>query len=78
MNLVNRNILADFEKFMLTKGDGVKGEGWTGDFGLAYAHCGVWNGWPQDLLYSTESSTQYSLIIYMGKEWEREWICLYI
>ena len=28
-----------------------------------------------DLLYSTENSIQYSVIIYMGKESEREWMC---
>ena len=28
-----------------------------------------------DLLYSTENCTQYSVIIYRGKESEREWIC---
>ena len=39
----------------------------------------VWNevmhlaNW--DLLYSTGNSTQYSVIIYMGKESEKEWIC---
>ena len=31
-----------------------------------------------DLLYSTENSTQYSVIIYVGKESEREWICAYV
>ena len=28
------------------------------------------------LLYSTENSTQYSVITYMGKESEEEWICV--
>ena len=32
----------------------------------------------EDLLYSKENSTQYSVIIYMGKESEREWICVYV
>ena len=27
-----------------------------------------------DLLYSMENSTQYSIIIYLGKESEREWM----
>ena len=31
-----------------------------------------------DLLYSTENSTQYSAIIYVGKESEREWMCIYV
>ena len=30
-----------------------------------------------DLLYSTENSTQYSVINYVGKESEREWMCEY-
>ena len=29
-----------------------------------------------DLLYSTENSTQYSVITYVGKEFKREWICV--
>ena len=29
----------------------------------------------RDLLCSPENSTQYSAIIYMGKEYEREWVC---
>ena len=31
-----------------------------------------------DLLYSTENSTQYSVIIYVGKESEGEGICVYV
>ena len=23
-----------------------RGEGWTGGWGLAYAHCGTWHDWP--------------------------------
>lgn len=30
----------------------------------------------RDLLYSTENSTQYCGIIYVGKESERDWICV--
>ena len=41
---------------------------WIGGLGLAN----------RDLLYNTENSTQYSVIIYVGKESEREWICVYI
>ena len=29
----------------LSKGMGCR-EGWTGGLGLAYVHCGMWNGWP--------------------------------
>ena len=32
----------------------------------------------QDLLYSTGSFTQYSVITYMGKESEKEWIYVYV
>ena len=31
----------------------------------------------RDLLYSTVNSTQYSVIIYVGKESEKEWMCVY-
>ena len=30
-----------------------------------------------DLLYGTGNSTQYSVLPYMGKESEKEWICVY-
>ena len=32
----------------------------------------------KDLLYSTGNSTQYSVITYMGKEYEKEWIYVYV
>ena len=32
----------------------------------------------RDLLQSTENSTQYSVIIYVGKESEREGMCVYV
>jgi len=77
--LQNRNRLTDFEKPRVTKGDRWGG----GREGL-----GVWD-WPaqtevygmigqRHLLYSAENSTQYSVIIYMGKESDREWIRVYI
>ena len=31
-----------------------------------------------DLLYSTENSIQYSVIIYMGKKSEKEWMCVHV
>ena len=31
-----------------------------------------------DVKRSTGNSTQYSVIVYMGKESEREWICVYV
>ena len=42
--------------------------------GITKVH-GVANG---DLLYNTENSTWYSVIIYVGKESEREWMCVYV
>ena len=32
----------------------------------------------KDLLYSTGNSTQYSVITYIGKESEKEWIYVYV
>ena len=32
----------------------------------------------RDKLYSTGNSTRYSVIIYLGKESEREWTCVYV
>ena len=32
----------------------------------------------KDLLYSTGNSTQYSIITYMGKEPDKEWIYVYV
>ena len=32
----------------------------------------------KDLLYSMGNSTQYFVIIYMGKESEKEWMCVYL
>ena len=52
---------------MVTKGDRWRGEGGNGPLGLAYAHWDMeWlaNG---EVVYSTENSTQYSVIIYGEK-----------
>ena len=38
-----------------------------------YGMTGQW-----DLLYSTGNSTLPSVIIYMGKESEKEWMCVYV
>ena len=32
----------------------------------------------EDLMYGTENSTQYSVIICVKKESEREWMCVYV
>ena len=80
MNLLqNRNRLTDFEsKLMATKGDR-SGEGmdWgfgIGTFTLRYVE---WSA-NEDLLYSVETSTQYSGMIYVGKESEKERMCVYV
>ena len=53
--------------------------------GLGGVWTGVWD-WPvhivvdgraySDLLHSTGSSAQYSVIMYVGKEPETEWVCV--
>ena len=54
-------------------------EGWTWDLGLASTHWGIWNDWPVGTsCKSTENSTQFSVIIYVGKESEREWMCVHV
>ena len=37
---------------------------------------GIWNDRLMETCYSTENFTQYSVIIYVGKESKREWICV--
>ena len=31
-----------------------------------------------NLLYSTGSPSQYSVMTYVGKEFEKEWLCVYV
>ena len=57
---------------------GVGWEGWTEGLGLAYTH---WVRYMEclankDLLYITENSTHYTVIIYVRKE--SEWICVHV
>ena len=59
-----------------------KGKGGVGrmDWRFGISICTLWYmEWMvnRDLQYSTWNSTQYSVIIYMGKESEKEWICVY-
>jgi len=72
--LQNRNRLISKTNFWLIEGTG------RGRNGLK-----VWD-WPMlttveewmvfgDLLYSSGKPTQYSMITYMGKESEKEWMC---
>ena len=55
-----------------------KGTGQGGmDWGFGIGICALWHmEWLAigDLLYRTENSTQYSVIIYVGKESEKEWV----
>ena len=72
------NSLTDFIKLMGTKCDsGGGGMDWR--IWDCHIHTEVYgmmaNG---DLLYSTGNSTQYSVIIYVGKESEREWLCVHV
>ena len=53
------------------------GEGKTGGLGLACAHRGIWNDWSTGICCIAEKSTWHSVIIYMGKEFERKWMCVY-
>ena len=52
---------------------------WTEGLGLAYVHYvyGMTGQWG-DMMYCRETSTQCSVIICMGKESEREWICIHV
>lgn len=43
-----------------------------GGLGLSYAHYCLWNGW------LSGTSTQYSVITFMGKESEKEQVCIYV
>ena len=73
--LQNRNRLTDFDTFMVTKRDRSGRVGWSG-LGFGIGICSLrYMQWlaPRDLLYSTENSAQYSVIICLGKESEREW-----
>ena len=51
------------------------GGGQTGGLGLAYAPEAYGKADQLGLLYSTGNSTQYSVIIHVGQEPEREWTC---
>ena len=76
MNLFAQEIQTQTLKMnlWLQKGTGWGGMGWGFGIGictLKYMASG-------DLLCSTENCTQYSVIIYVGKESERQWICVYV
>ena len=63
----------------LPKGTGGRGGEIYWGFGIGM--CTLWymeSLANRDLAFSTGTSTQYSVIIYMGKESEKEWMCIYI
>ena len=77
MYLPNRNRLTDLEnKLLVTKGE--SGEGETNqEFGIniyiyIYTLLYIKQIINKDLLYGTGNSTQYSIIAYVGKEFEKE------
>ena len=66
------------QKLMVTKG-----EVWVGgiyqEFGMnIHTLLYIKQIINKDLLYSTGNSTQYSVITYMGKESEKEWIDVHV
>ena len=68
---LNRNL-------WIPKGTGIFGRV---DWGFGISMCTLWYmEWlaNRDLLHSTGNSAQYSVIFYVGKESEREWICVYV
>ena len=65
-------------KVMVTKGERQGGE-INKEFGInIYTLLYIKQIINKDLLYSTENSTQYSVITYMGKESEKEQIYVYV
>ena len=79
-----KQTLTDFEKKLMVvfhkhqRGQVVVREGWTRVLGLAYAHCGIWDDWPTGTWVQHGNSTQFSAMIYIGKESEKEWRCVYL
>ena len=70
-----QNRIIEFEnKCMVTKRDR-----WAGgtDWGFGIGICKLFYMANGDLLYTTENSIQYTVIIYVGKKSEREQICVY-
>ena len=59
-----------------------RGQVWGRDgLGFGMGICTLWSVEclaNRDLPYSTGDSTQYSVIIYVGKESEKEWICIQV
>ena len=78
--LQNRNRFTDFEnKFKVTKAQEMLGGGMDWDFGIGICTL-LYMEWliNEDLLHSTGNSPQYSVITFMGKVSEKEWMFLYV
>ena len=71
----NIKTLTDFQKLCLPKGRGA--EGGRMNWGISICKCTLryveWSA-RGDLLYNIGNSTQYSMIIYVEKEYEWEWL----
>ena len=59
---------------MFIKGDrmGVGGRDWH------MTHRGIWNDWPTEMCCIAQRTLHNIVMIYVGKESEREWICVYV
>ena len=72
--LQNRDRHTEFENIMVTKRDRWVGE-WTGNLGLAYTHCGIWNDWPMGICYISQRTLPSILWKDYEKDghWKRIW-----
>ena len=78
--LQNRNRLTDFKQtYGYQRRQVGWGEGVTGDWRLAHAHC-ILNAWPVGTCCTAQGTlrNQYSVIIHMGKESGKEWMYIYV
>ena len=51
---------------------GVGGRDWH------MTHRGIWNDWPTEMCCIAQRTLHNIVMIYVGKESEREWICVYV
>ena len=73
--LIIRYCLCIENKLMVTKGGG----GYKLGARDSHIHTTIYKiDKQQDLLSNTGNSTQYSVITYMGKESEKEWVYVYV
>ena len=76
--LQNRNRLTNFEhELVVTKGDRFREKGLTWGWGLAYAHCGIWNDWPTGTCCIAQGTLLNILENICGKRiWKRMDMCV--